>query len=196
MKIKEQQDPQKTPAKESVQIDVKRRECTLSEQMQKLMLRQMQHELYNHNVYLTFANYFGIRGLSLLEEYYKLRAHEEYIHFQWVMNWMNQNDAEFICPAVEQYSDKISDYYTPFNVTVDLEIQTSALIDEMIDLAFDEGDYATYNWLFGHDPEKGRLREEQVEEEATSRTVRDIANTEGSWLRKEKSILDFYKKNA
>ena len=33
---------------------------------------------------------------------------------------------------------------------------------------------------------------EQIEEESLSRTVRDMANTDASWLTKQDSILDFY----
>lgn len=45
----------------------------------------------------------------------------------------------------------------------------------------------------GHDKENGMLVNEQVEEENISRTVLDIGNSEGSWLRKEKSIMNAYK---
>ena len=54
-------------------IDVKRRKCTISEEMQKLMLRQLVHEMYNHNLYNTFANFYSVWGLNILTEYYKKR---------------------------------------------------------------------------------------------------------------------------
>lgn len=195
MVIKEQQDPIKNPAKEDVKIDIKRRECTLSEEMQKLLLRQLQHELQNHNIYMTFSNYYGVRGFVLLEEYFKLRADEEYKHHIWIRNWLNENDAEYVYPTIDQYEKEVTDMMFPFYATIDLEISTTKMIDEMIDLAFDEHDYGTWNWLMGHDSEKGMLRDEQVEEESISRTVRDIAASEGSWLRKEKSIMNAYKGN-
>lgn len=162
MIVKEKQDPIKTPAKEDIKIDIKRRECTLSEDMQKLMLRQLQHEMQNYNTYLDFANYYGTRGFLLLEKYYELRSNEEKNHSEWIRHWLNENDAEFRTPTVEQYTEEITDMMFPFYATVDLEVKTTAMIDEMIDLAFDEHDYGTYNWLLGHDPEKGMLREEQV----------------------------------
>ena len=60
--------------------DISRRECTLSKEIQELLLRQLKHELQNHNIYMNFANYFGVRGFVVLEEYFKLRADEEYLH--------------------------------------------------------------------------------------------------------------------
>lgn len=61
-------------------IDVSRRECTLSTNIQKLLLRQLKHELENENIYLTFANYFNVRGLVVLAKYYELRSYEEKKH--------------------------------------------------------------------------------------------------------------------
>ena len=162
--------------------DISRRECTLSKEIQELLLRQLKHELQNHNIYMNFANYFGVRGFVVLEEYFKLRADEEYLHHSWIRKYLNENDAEYIYPMVD-----------PFKMTVDLEIETTQMIYEIVDQAAAECDWATFNWLLGHDETTGRLVEEQREEESISRTVRDIAESEGSWLRKEKSIMNAYK---
>ena len=67
------------------------------------------------------------------------------------------------------------------------------MIYEIVDQAAAECDWATFNWLNGHDSVIGMLVNEQVEEESISRTALDIAESEGSWLRKEKSIMNAYK---
>lgn len=143
-------------------LDVKRRECTLSEEMQKLLLRQLKHELENENTYLTFANYFEVRGLLLLAKYFTLRSLEERRHASWVRNYLNENDAEYIMPAIDQYGKKIEDIMQPFKETVDLEIKTTQMIYEMVDASVDCRDYGCYNFLMGHDPERGMLVDEQV----------------------------------
>lgn len=84
----------------------------------------------------------------------------------------------------------------PFDITVDLEVITTQMIYEIVDQAFDEHDYATFNWLMSHDPKTGMLVDEQVEEESISRTARDIAKSDASWLRKEKSIMNAYKRDV
>lgn len=173
--------------------DISRRECTLSKEIQELLLRQLKHELQNHNIYMNFANYFGVRGFVVLEEYFKLRADEEYLHHSWIRKYLNENDAEYIYPTIDQFDKKIVDMVDPFKMTVDLEIETTQMIYEIVDQAAAEYDWATFNWLLGHDETTGRLVEEQREEESISRTVRDIAESEGSWLRKEKSIMNAYK---
>ena len=173
--------------------DISRRECTLSKEIQELLLRQLKHELQNHNIYMNFANYFGVRGFVVLEEYFKLRADEEYLHHSWIRKYLNENDAEYIYPTIDQFDKKIVDMVDPFKMTVDLEIETTQMIHEIVDQAAAECDWATFNWLNGHDPVTGMLVNEQVEEESISRTALDIAESEGSWLRKEKSIMNAYK---
>lgn len=193
MVTKETQAESQTPTSRMPKVDVKRRECTLSDEMQKLLLRQLKHELLNHNIYLTFANYFGTRGFVKLEEYFKLRAQEEYEHHSWINYWLNRNDVEFVYPAIEKYTEQIDSMEFPFLATVDLEVQTTKMVYDMVNQAFDEEDYATYNWLMSHDSKTGMLVDEQVEEESISRTVRDIALSDDSWLRKENAILSAYK---
>lgn len=154
----------KNTAKDPVEgKDLSRRECTLSKEIQQLLLRQLKHELQNHNIYMNFANYFGVRGLVVLEEYYKKRADEEYLHHSWIRKYLNENDAEYLYPAIEQFNKEITDMITPFKITVDLEIQTTQMIYEIVDQAANEGDWATFNWLNGHDKETGMLVNEQVE---------------------------------
>ena len=46
-----------------------RKERTISENMEKLMIDQISRELYNHNVYRTYANYYYVRGLFKLHLY-------------------------------------------------------------------------------------------------------------------------------
>lgn len=143
--------------------DLSRRKCTLSKEIQQLLLRQLKHELQNHNIYMNFANYFGVRGLVVLEEYFKQRADEEYLHHSWVRKYLNENDAEYIYPAIDQFNGKIEDMVDPFKITVDLEIETTQMINEIVDQAAEEGDWATFNWLNGHDKETGMLVNEQVD---------------------------------
>lgn len=142
--------------------DISRRECTLSKEIQELLLRQLKHELQNHNIYMNFANYFGVRGFVVLEEYFKLRADEEYLHHSWIRKYLNENDAEYIYPTIDQFDKKIVDMVDPFKMTVDLEIETTQMIYEIVDQAATECDWATFNWLNGHDSITGMLVNEQV----------------------------------
>lgn len=111
---------------------------------------------------MNFANYFGVRGFVVLEEYFKLRADEEYLHHSWIRKYLNENDAEYIYPTIDQFDKKIVDMVDPFKMTVDLEIETTQMIYEIVDQAAAECDWATFNWLNGHDSVTGMLVNEQV----------------------------------
>lgn len=156
MIIKEEANDLKNPK------DNSRKVCTLSTEVQKLLLRQLKHEMQNHNIYMSFANYFGVRGLVVLEKYYKERADEEYLHHSWIRKYLNENDAEYIYPTIDQFDKKLENLVTPFELTVELEIETTKMIYDIVNQAGDEGDWATFNWLNGHSKDSGMLVNEQV----------------------------------
>lgn len=182
-----------TPADDTITLDKDKRKCILSDDMIKLLLRQLQKELYNMNLYFSFSNYYGVRGYQVLEEYYRLRAEEEKHHHDWCMKYLNNSDAEYKYPEIPAINERWNDMVTPFQITVDAEILTTEYINEIVDLAIDEGDWQTYQFLMSENDDTGRLVQEQFEEMSISRTALDIAKSEGSWLRKEKSIMNAYK---
>ena len=57
--------------------------CTIHPDLQKMLVEQMAHELYNHNLYRAFANFYSVRGLKKLSDYYSRRAKEEYDHWRY-----------------------------------------------------------------------------------------------------------------
>ena len=165
-------------------IDESRRKCTLSSVMVEMLVKQMSAELANHSLYRTFANYFDVEGLPKLATYWLGRAAEEYLHHEWIYKYLTTNDAIKV---------NIIDRVMPFAATVDREIETTMGINRIVDQAQKEGDWATFQWLNGEDEDEGRLVKEQVEEESISRTILDMAKEEGSWLRKQSTILAFYR---
>ncbi len=176
----------------NIKPEVSRRKCPLSDNMIKHLVKQISAELSNHSLYLTFANYFDTEGLSKLGKYFRDRAHEEYNHHNWIFEYLCDNDAVFQYPPVPPVNVDITDRIFPFSATVDREIETTMSINRIVDLAKEEGDWATFNWLLSDDDETGKLILEQIEEESISRTICDLAREEASWLRKENAIIDFY----
>ena len=171
---------------------VQREKCTLSQEMIDLLVRQLWHELYNHNLYRSFANYFGRQGLQVLEQYYIDRSEEEKHHHDWIYGYLSDCDAPLIYPEVPKIKETWENNIEPFELTVKAEIETTMLIHEMVSYAMASCDWATFNWLNGDDDDNGRLVLEQIEEEAISRTALDIARSDAPWLIKEESIMDAY----
>ena len=161
----------------------------ISDNIKKLLEKQMAHELQNFNIYLTYAGYFARQGYVKLEEYYRKRAAEEHNHFKWCYDYLVEADADFICPAVEAIPESYlpKTMLDPFEKTVDVEIATTQLIYAIKEAAMTEKDYMTSSWLSEH------LIKEQVEEENTSRMAQSIAEQEDSWLEKAEEIYDLLK---
>lgn len=141
---------------------------TISDSVGDLLVKQIAHELFNHNLYRTFANFFALEGIVSLEKYYIARAEEELVHHRWIVDRLNEADYDFMYPAVEAVTEKFEDIVDPFKLTVLKEIETTELINKIADEAFKECDWQTLTWL------QLKLIPEQHEEETTSRTALDI----------------------
>lgn len=140
----------------------------VSPKIGELLVKQIAHELKNHSLYMSFANYFSVGGISDLEEYYRKRAHEELNHHQWIMDYLSDGDFTFMYPAVELNTEQISDQTSPFRLTVAREIQTTQLIYAIYEQALAEKDYMAASWLYD------KLIKEQIEEENVSRMALTI----------------------
>lgn len=141
---------------------------TISDSVGDLLVKQIAHELFNHNLYRTFANFFALEGIVSLEKYYIARAEEELVHHRWIVDRLNEADYDFMYPAVEAVTEKFEDIVDPFKLTVLKEIETTELINKIADEAFKECDWQTLTWL------QLKLIPEQHEEETISRTALDI----------------------
>lgn len=144
----------------------------ISKELSDLMVKQIAHELKNHNLYKTFANYFSVEGITDLEDYYNKRAHEEYEHHRWLSDFLSEADVKYMYPAVEINEEKFTDYVTPFVQTVEREILTTDMLYAIHKKAVEEGDHMTASWLYD------KLIKEQIEEENISRMARTIIEEE------------------
>ena len=178
---------------EEISVNQRKREkCPIPKKVEDLLVKQLSHELYNHNLYKTFSVYFAVEGLYLLEKYYDSRAREEYKHAEWILKYMKENDVVFQYPAVEPINMSIDNHLSTFELTLKTEIETTELIKELYSVAVEEKDLFTQQWLMDNNPDTGMLIKEQVEEESISRTILDLASCDEPWLKKQKAILGFY----
>ena len=160
------------------------RECRLSKPMIDILVNQINNEMQNYGLYRSIQNLFALEGIADLEEYYRKRAMEEFNHQQWIIDYLNYQDAEYTMPAIDHHKDKVESMLQAFEVTVDAEIRTTAQIQAIYKLANEEGDTFTRLWL------DDKLGLEQLEEESVSRTALDIFRLEDTnILTRAKMIL-------
>lgn len=166
----------------------------LSIELCDLLIRQLQHELQNHNLYMEFSNFYANKGLSLLEEYYQQRAQEEYTHHSWIRKFLNENDVTYKYPEIKTTSYTYKELIDPLEITIEVEEDTTEMIYEIVECASKNKDYITLAWLNSTNSDTGMLVLEQMEELSLSKTAFDIANNSEDWLLIEKAILDLYTK--
>lgn len=167
-------------------------EDNISKKTADLLIKQLAHEMYNHNLYLSFASYYANNGLEVLAEYYRRRAAEEKLHHDWLYNFLNENGYKYMYPEIPKVEVTCESLLKPFELTVQQEILTTSMIYDIADAAKEDGDWITLQFLLDNDEKRGMLIREQLEEEAISKTALEIAKMEGSWLRKQKAIMDAY----
>ena len=149
-----------------------------------LLVNQIAHELKNHNLYKSYANYFDVEGIVDLRKYYNKRAHEEYLHHKWISEYLGDADVKFMYPAVEMNEEKVTSYIDAFTQTVDREILTTELIYKIYNQAQEEKDFMTSSWLYD------KLIKEQIEEENISRMARTIMEEDDDIFLKAKKVLN------
>ena len=167
--------------------DKDKRISSISQNIANLLVIQIAHEMYNHSIYRTMANYYSVKGYLGLEDYYLKRSHEEYNHAEWIRVYLHDNDVIFNYPNIDAVTIKLVNMEDAFIQTVDKEIDTTLAIINIAKESFSCGDLLTFNFL-------QKLIAEQIEEESTSRTVLSIALMPDTWLIKEQAILEFYNK--
>jgi ferritin len=154
------------------------------------LIAQIGHEMYNHNLYSGFASYYKSLGLEKLCTYYIQRANEELEHHKWIVDYLHENHINFKYPEIPEITEKYDDPTTPFELTLEKELETTDLILEIVDLAQEKKDWLVFNWLMRDTAPC--LVAEQREEESISRTALAIAKQDDTWISKEDAILNAY----
>lgn len=158
--------------------------CFVSPTIGELLVKQLAHELKNYTLYLTFANYFGVKGLPKLQEFYEKRANEEKDHHYWILTYLTNANYIFDYPAIEANNVKIETYVDPFVASVEREVLTTEMIYRIYELAIAEKDFLTASWLYE------KLIKEQIEEQGLVMSCRDIMEQDADILVKTEQILE------
>lgn len=156
----------------------------VSKEVGNLMVKQIAHELKNHNLYRAFANFFSVEGIPDLEAYYRKRAHEEYNHHEWLCTYLSDADFKFMYPAVDMNAEKVTTYLDPFVQTIDRETLTTEMIYDIYRQCEVEKDLMTCSWLLE------KLIKEQIEEENISRMARTIMEESSDIYIRASKVLD------
>lgn len=167
--------------------------CSIHPSVGNMLVDQLSNELYNKLLYESFANFFAEKGFSLLETYYRKRASEEELHYQWIKHFLSENDYSYSHPGVDDVEETPKNLIDPFRMTLEAEVETTEQINAILDKAEEVKDRVTQQWLLSDSEASGCLIKEQAEEMNISRAILTIAeNEENNWFNKEQAIFRTY----
>lgn len=133
----------------------------LSERMLNALNDQITKELYSSYLYLQMAAYFDDSSLSGFANWMKVQAQEEASHAMIFYNYVCERGGMVDLGAIEKPPADYADALEVFKKVLAHEEVVTASINNLMDIAREEKDYATQNrleWFIA----------EQVEEEATA----------------------------
>jgi ferritin len=139
----------------------------LSKKMQQALNNQVLMEAQSSQAYLAMASWADIQpGLKGVTEFFFRHSDEERMHMLRLIRYINERGGMAITPALEQPVLTFVSLKKAFEKLFDHEVKVSESINELVDIALAEKDYATHNFLQWY-------VNEQIEEERLARECND-----------------------
>ena len=135
--------------------------------MQAALNEQIKIEGQSSNIYLAMASWAEIQpGLEGVTEFLYGHADEERMHMLKLIHFVNERGGFAEIPAFSKPSLTYPSVHHAFKELLAHEVHVSETINDLVDLALQEKDYATHNFLQWY-------VSEQIEEERLARTCND-----------------------
>lgn len=155
--------------------------------MTKALNQQVKMEGQSSNIYLAMASWAEIQpGLEGVTEFLYQHADEERMHMLKLIHFINERGGFGEVPAFEKPALSYPSVHHCFKEILAHESKVSESINELVDLALKEKDYATHNFLQWY-------VSEQIEEEHLARTCLDklemIGDDKGGMYLFDRDIL-------
>lgn len=139
----------------------------LSKSLQEALNRQVQMEAQSSQAYLAMASWAEIQpGLEGVTEFFYNQSEEERVHMLKLIRYINERGGYAVVSELKQPMVTFPSLKKLFDEFLNHELQVSNSINDLVDLALQEKDFATHNFLQWY-------VSEQLEEEHTARTLND-----------------------
>ena len=139
----------------------------LSKKMQEMLNTQIKIEAESSQVYLAMASWAEIQpGIDNVTAFFYMHSEEERQHMLKLIHFVNERGGFATVPALPQPQLTFPSIKHAFSALLKHEVFVSESINKCIEVALDEKDYATHNFLQWYVAE-------QIEEEALARTMND-----------------------
>ncbi|HLP96358.1 MAG TPA: ferritin [Saprospiraceae bacterium] len=139
----------------------------LSEKMKNLLNAQVALEAQSSQAYLAMASWAEIQpGLDGVTAFFYQHSDEERMHMLKLIKFINERGGFATIPALSQPVLTFKSLKHAFEALLEHEVHVSASINDLVDEALQEKDFATYNFLQWYVAE-------QIEEEQLARKLND-----------------------
>ena len=138
----------------------------LSTKLSEAFNAQVNAEMWSSNLYLSMAVYFKKEGLNGFAHWMEKQASEELEHAHKMINYEVNRGGDIMIGQVNVVPTAWGSPVEVFEHVYKHEKYVSELIDKMVDIAEEDKDHASRDFLFG-------FVREQVEEESTAKGILD-----------------------
>ena len=139
----------------------------LSNKIQDALNKQVQIEAQSSQVYLAMASWAEIQpGIDNVTSFFYRHSDEERMHMLKLIHFINERGGFAVVPELTQPTLTYPSIKHAFKELLNHEIMVSESINNLVDIALQEKDYATHNFLQWYVAE-------QIEEESLARTLND-----------------------
>lgn len=123
--------------------------------------KQINAEFYSGYLYLSMATYFEDKNLPGFAKWMEIQQQEENFHAMKMYKYINDRGGRVILETIEKPKNEWNNIAEVINDALEHEKKVTGMINNLLEIAREEKDYATDNFLQWY-------IEEQVEEEATA----------------------------
>ncbi len=154
----------------------------LTEDLRKLLIQQIGHELAAHQLYMSISVYFDRQSLKRWAKVFRDQSVEEAQHATKIMDFLIDNEIEFDLPALRAASTRFASPSAAVRTALDSERRVAEQFDRAAAVAIDKGDHRGHQFLQW-------FIAEQVEEEAKVQQIVDLIESDINLFQAE-ALLD------
>jgi ferritin len=161
----------------------------VSKTIQVALNRQVQMEAESSQAYLAMASWAEIQpGLQGVTDFFYKQSDEERVHMLKLIRFINERGGFAVVPALTQPIVTFKSLKNVFDEALKHELKVSNSINDLVNLALTEKDYATHNFLQWY-------VNEQMEEERVARTLNDklelVGDDKGGLYLFDRDIMNY-----
>jgi len=139
-------------------------EGNMNEKIRNSLNGQINAELYSSYLYLSMASYFKRLSFDGFARWMEVQALEELTHAMKFFNFVNERGGKVDLKAIEGPQTSWDSPLSAFEAVYKHEVKVTGLIYDLVNLATEEKDHATSNFLQW-------FITEQVEEETSADSI-------------------------